>query len=243
MAKKSRASSLIFTILALFAVATCIKLGFWQYDRYQLRHSLTSQIISALDRRALELTSTNQSNVKPWLKVRISGKYSVHNQMLSRGHYFNNQYGLEVLSLFIPSDSLIPPIWVDRGWIPTTKGADQLPAKPAPPNGIVTIEGILREYDDPAEARGVLFALPAPRIGRIDEVTLQKVFPGETLHYYLKINTNVATTSTIDDGHALDVAPLAPPGQGPHLAYAIQWWIFALLIIGTRIALLKTERD
>lgn len=235
MATKSRASSLLFTAVALIAVLLCIRLGFWQFDRYQIRHELTDRITLALKKDAKELNSKNQGDVSPWMKVRITGTYNQESQTISRGHYFQNQYGLEVLSLFIPKDSLIPPIWVDRGWIATSKGADITPTIPTPPEGTLDIEGVLRNYDDPTEAQGVFFALPAPRIGRIDEITLQKTFPGETFHYYLKINNAV--------NQQLDITPLTPPGDGPHLAYAIQWWIFALLIAGTRIALFKSEKQ
>ena len=95
---------------------------------------------------------------------------------------------------------------------------------------------MLRQYDDPNTRSGVFFALPAPRIGRIDELTLQKSFSGETFHKYLKLDSG-------SDGSPLATQPLTPPGEGPHLAYAIQWWIFALLIAGTRIALFKGERS
>lgn len=241
MAKKSRVSSLLFTLGALIAIALCIKLGFWQFDRYQIRHALTEQITSALEKSPQPLTSSNQSQASPWMKVTISGKYDAQAQTLLRGHYFQNQYGLEVLTLFMPEERDIPPIWIDRGWIQTDKGANDSPTIPNPPQGTLSLTGILREYDDPAESRGVLFALPAPKLGRIDEVTLQKVFSGETFHSYLKLNSSDAQSPS--SLATLDISPLTPPGQGPHLAYAIQWWLFALIIAVTRVALLKSERE
>lgn len=236
MAKKSRSSSLAFTVVALLAIAFCIRLGFWQFDRYELRHEITKQITTALTEKPAPLDSSNQKEATAWMRVTIEGSYRPEFQRLFRGHYFQERYGLEVLSLFVPSDPLVPPIWVDRGWIATTGGANSQAVIPPTPPGEITINGILRQYDDPSAAKGVFFALPAPKIGRIDELSLQATYSGETFHKYLKLQSAPATSG-------LEIKPLVPPGEGPHLAYAIQWWIFALLIAGTRIALLKGERQ
>lgn len=235
MATKSRSSSLLFTLVALLAIGFCIRLGFWQFDRYELRHQITKEITSALSQEAIDLTAKNQKRADAWMKVSIVGEYDPEYQKVFRGHYFQDRYGLEVLSLFFPSDSEIPPIWVDRGWIETNRSAASVSKIPAPPIGQIEISGILRKYDDSTAAKGVFFALPAPRIGRIDELSLQTSYSGETFHKYLKLQG-------APSGSELAITPLVPPGEGPHLAYAIQWWIFALLIAGTRIALFKGER-
>ena len=220
-------------------MALCVRLGFWQFDRYEFRQKLTAEIYSALDERATSLSGDNQKSARPWMKVSISGTYDENSQALFRGHYFQERYGLEVLSLFIPTDEAIPPIWVDRGWIETNKSAAADIPIPPPPLGKLTISGILKKYDEVTEFKGVFFALPAPRIGRIDEPSLQKVYSGETFFTYLKLDKQSGTSSQ----GSLQIAPLTPPGSGPHLAYAIQWWLFALLIAGTRIALYRGERS
>ena len=235
MATKSRSSSLLFTLITLLAILFCIRLGFWQFDRYEFRQEISKEITAALDQDAIELNATNQKSADAWMKVSVSGEYDSAYQKVFRGHYFQERYGLEVLSLFIPADTEVPPIWVDRGWIETNRSAAAISTIPLPPQGPVTISGILRQYDDPKATKGVFFALPAPRIGRIDEISLQESFSGETFHKYLKLQG--APTSS-----DLAITPLIAPGTGPHLAYAIQWWIFALLIAGTRIALFKSER-
>ena len=236
MAQKSRTSSLAFTLVALIAVVFCVRLGFWQFDRYQLRHVITKEITEALASKPTTLNASTQAKVGEWSKVTIEGRYNEKFQRIFRGHYFQNQYGLEVLSLFIPTDSELPPIWVDRGWIQTMKGADAIATIPLPPKGVIQIAGILRKYDEPTASRGVFFALPAPKIGRIDELSLQETFSGETFHKYLKLENQSGQVGQLDN------VPLVPPGEGPHLAYAIQWWIFSLLIVVTRIALFKGER-
>ena len=232
---RSRASSFAFTLLALLSVLLCIRLGFWQFDRYEVRHELTKKITAALAQDPVALDSSNQDRATAWMKVSITGRYDENFQRLFRGHYYQEQYGLEVLSLFIPSDADVPPIWVDRGWLAAGKSADAETSIPPPPKEVISLKGILRQYDDPSASQGLFFALPAPRIGRIDELSLQQTFSGETFHKYLKVQETPADSS-------LAVTPLTPPGEGPHLAYAIQWWLFAVLIAGTRIALFKSER-
>ena len=237
MAKKSRSSSVAFTVLSILAIALCIRLGFWQFDRYEIRHQLTRDVSAAMANDAVILNGANQGSASSWMKVAIDGKYDKKFQSVFRGHYFQERYGLEVLSLFIPNDDQIPPIWVDRGWIQTTKDAATPEVIPAPPEGVQRISGILRQYDDPKASRGLFFALPTPRIGRIDELSLQRTYSGETFNKYLKLQNQAG-----DSEATLETAPITAPGEGPHLAYAIQWWLFAILIAGTRIALFKGER-
>jgi cytochrome oxidase assembly protein ShyY1 len=224
-------------------MALCVKLGAWQYERYQLRHELTEKIGTGLSTKPITLTVNNQKSATAWMNVAIEGKYEPQEQALFRGHYFQDRYGLEVLSLFIPTDSSIPPIWVDRGWIETSSSAAATTPIPPPQSGEITVSGILKKYDEGSPSRGALFALPAPRIGRIDERTLQQTFSGETFFLYLKLRTQTPSIQSPSNGDQVQITPLTPPGEGPHLAYAIQWWLFALLIAGTRIALYRGERS
>lgn len=233
---RSKWGSLAFTALALLAILLCIRLGFWQYDRYQIRNELTLNISSALSREPIELTDTNQGDLTPWMRVSLSGVYDQKFQRVFRGHYFQDQYGLEVLSLFIPANREIPPVWIDRGWMRSEKSADAAVKIPIPPQGLVTVSGILRKYEEGRATKGLFFALPAPKIGRIDERSLQEIYSGETFHNYVKLQNS-------SGDNQLDISPTSPPGTGPHLAYAIQWWIFAMLIAGTRIALFKSEKS
>ena len=109
-------------------------------------------------------------------------------------------------------------------------------ALPISPQGLVTVSGILRTYKEGRATKGLFFALPAPKIGRIDERSLQEIYSGETFHNYVKLQNS-------SGDNQLAISPISSPGTGPHLAYAIQWWIFAVLIAGTRIALLKSEKS
>ena len=195
-----------------------------------------------LSTKPIPLSEKNQKSAEAWMKVTIAGKYEPEKQALFRGHYFQDRYGLEVLSLFIPSDKNIPAIWVDRGWMETSNSASASTPIPLPRSGEITISGILKTYDEVSQSRGALFALPAPRIGRIDERSLQETFSGETFFLYLKLQKESSASSSKSENSTLQIAPLTPPGEGPHLAYAIQWWLFTLLIAGTRIALYRGER-
>ena len=224
-------------------MALCVKLGMWQFERYQLRHELTKKITAGLSTEPITLTGKNQKSADAWMKITTVGRYEPEKQTLFRGHYFQDRYGLEVLSLFIPADKNIPPIWVDRGWIETSSSAAKSMPIPLPQSGEITISGILKKYDEASQSRGALFALPAPRIGRIDERSLQQTFSGETFFLYLKLQKESSSLSSKSEASTLQISPLTPPGEGPHLAYAIQWWLFALLIAGTRIALYRGERS
>jgi cytochrome oxidase assembly protein ShyY1 len=107
---------------------------------------------------------------------------------------------------------------VGRGWV--RAGTDVA----APPSGEVTIEGYL---------------VPRPRLDRIARVDLEDVFAGDSALDGLV----QATSSQPADDERL--TPVEPPelGDGPHLSYAVQWFVFATIAaVGYPLALRRIAR-
>ena len=131
--------------------------GLWSNEKYQFNESKAKQDEYFL---CLGVDQEGQEKVETWMRVLIKGSYDSRYQLQFRGHYFRERYGIEILSLFIPENTDIPPIWVDRGWMPAGNSAKEAVAIPAPPNGSLIIRGVLRQYDDSNARSGVFFALP-----------------------------------------------------------------------------------
>lgn len=111
---------------------------------------------------------------------------------------------------------------VNRGFIPL---GDEVPPAPATK---VEIVGFVR----PSEVRdtgGVTDAddgEPLTEIRRIDVPRLARQLPGEVAPVFVQLTgSEPAITST-------DPSPVVLPelDNGPHLSYAIQWFIFALCV-------------
>jgi cytochrome oxidase assembly protein ShyY1 len=114
-------------------------------------------------------------------------------------------------------------ILVNRGWVPLTM--DTVPSPAAPPHGLVPVTGWLRM----GEGRATAGAIPDEdnTVTRIEVALIEDRFPWELLPLYL-----------VAEGGSPDRLPTPLPepiidDEGPHLAYAVQWFAFTLIgVIG-----------
>jgi cytochrome oxidase assembly protein ShyY1 len=128
---------------------------------------------------------------------------------------------------------------VNRGFIGFDRSGSIVP--PPPPSGTVHVEGLVLE----SERRGS-FGPTDPAAGRLavlarvdlDRYAAQLDYP--VLPAYVQL-----VTSDPDEPAAAEAAPAlvalgAPvPDEGPHLAYAVQWFIFSTIAAGGYVLLLR----
>lgn len=158
-----------------------------------------------------------------WRRVRVSGSFDPNRQILLRNHYFEGKYGFEVLTAFTSLDG--HTFWVDRGWVQAGDTAVEEPEITPPPTSPVTIVGRLRF--DTSLPQGNFFALPSSGKGLISEANAQssnKVV-GIDSPFYLDLLSGSEPSLT-----PIVEAELPELSDGPHLAYALQWLIFAGLV-------------
>jgi cytochrome oxidase assembly protein ShyY1 len=124
-------------------------------------------------------------------------------------------------------------IWVDRGWVAAGASATIAPETPPVPTGLVSIVARLRL--DSSLPSGSFFALPINRDGElISKLNAQSGSSSED--YYLDLVS----------GSVPDLTPTAPAqipslSDGPHLAYAVQWILFAGLVVYGRYLIRKMD--
>jgi cytochrome oxidase assembly protein ShyY1 len=91
---------------------------------------------------------------------------------------------------------------------------------------------------DSADVTGL--ALPAPRDrGDVDPQALQDSLPYTVLSIVIQLNDSTAP-------HPTGLKRWRPPAldNGPHLAYAIQWFCFAtIVVVGVVVLLWKRSRE
>lgn len=210
-------------MVVVFAIA-CGLLAWWQFTRLEEARDRVERIERNWDAPTIPidevLPAGDDFDIEDtWLPVSITGSYLAEDQLLVRGRPRNGLPGFEVLVPFLREDGTA--IVVDRGWIPV--GAeDDLPASiPAPPRGTVTIVVRLKPGEPEIPGRG------APE--------------GQVATIHLPTIENTVDAPLADDAYGLLVSEDPPVGtmpelpgrpevdEGPHLSYALQWIIFALM--------------
>lgn len=223
-------------VLVLLAAATMVRLGFWQLDRMhqkQDRNAAVSANLDATPKPAAEIIPPSPDQ-RPaagddWTKVSITGSYDESQTILIRQRSFEEGVGYEIVVPFVADDGRT--YLVDRGYVVATAGAEVAPDVPPAPSGTVTVTGNVRvPYDASASATRVEYVGDYRSVRALDPPVLSEALGTELAGGYLTV-----TDEAPADGSAVAAIsriPVPELDDGPHLSYAVQWWLFALLTLG-----------
>jgi surfeit locus 1 family protein len=217
---------IIAHVVVLILAVVFVNLGFWQLSRLGERR-LTNTVgetrfesepseISALVRAAGDDLDSLE-----YRRATATGVFRPEDEVLIRSQVHQGVAGFHVITPLVGEDG--SAILVDRGWIPLV--LDQVPvAEAPPPEGTVGVEGWVRL----TQLRGALGPRD-PDTGRL--VTLSRV-DIDRIEDQVAYDLEPVFISllTADTGELPVTAP--PPSfddEGSHLAYAIQWFSFALI--------------
>ena len=232
MIRSGEKNALFKSLIAILLIAGCLWASQWQFHRGQDRSARNATIEERIDIPAADLNLL-KSTVKEneWRAITTTGSFDANQQILLRNRYFEGKYGYAVLTRFTTESG--DSIWVDRGWVAAGASATVAPETPSVPAGIVSITARLRL--DSSLPSGSFFALPINRDGElISKLNAQSGSASED--YYLDLIS----------GSLPSLTPSAPAeipslSDGPHLAYAVQWILFAGLVVYGRYLIRKMD--
>lgn len=219
---------LVFAAILAFAF---VQLGEWQLRRLHEKQDRNAVIVAnqAKPPVAAETVFTRQiTDDDQWQRVTVRGTYDTEHQFQVRYRTNAGQSGFEVITPLRTTTG--QNILVDRGFVPVGSGQSIPDQVPAPPSGEVTVTGHVRRSEVGKEkaiapVNGQVRLVNAPAIGR-------------TLPYPVADGFISLTESTpAQDG---GLVPLALPEltEGPHLSYALQWFMFTVIgVVGVGILL------
>lgn len=220
------------SVLALALFTLCLVAGNWQYQRGMDRKAENSEIEQNFELPAIdfEMATSLASRDLQWRQFIIKGTFIPEDEILMRNRYHQEQYGFGVATLFQMNDGR--RVWIDRGWVKAGASATTPPEiVPAPRS---EVELLVRYRSDALEAKiqGSFFATGS------GDSTLQK------WNQEAAVSSEDFYFDLIGGDFAADVpTPLPSLSDGPHLAYAIQWWFFgALVLFGRALIAREDER-
>ncbi|NYF16229.1 cytochrome oxidase assembly protein ShyY1 [Microbacterium sp. AK009] len=215
-------------VAVLFAIA-CAFLSNWQFSRNAERSEELRVVEQNYDATPVPLSEIVPagSALDPddeWRPVALVGQYLRDEQLLVRNRPHGGTAAFEVLVPFRMEDGRV--VLINRGWVPP--GADQAEpdAVPAPPEGTVTVEARLRpEEAAPRSGRSA----PEGQVPTINIGLVAERLPTDTANALQP--SLYALMSSEDPAISPAPSPLEVPSEdpGPHLSYAIQWILFAIM--------------
>ncbi len=221
-----RGRHVLVTLLVVAASGVMVRLGFWQLDRLAQRRAYNARVLAQLTSPKVDLNREALTIEDPeayrYRGAFVRGRFVPEDEILVRNRFYQGRPGYRVLTpLRIEGFSEPWVVMVDRGWMP-----EPLPEfVPPPPQGTVEVHGYLMPGETapdnatpPAEGEAWFW---------IDLRMLDDRRPYRVLPFYL--------VQTPPEGEVDTTPPIQSPRQvtlteGPHLGYAIQWFLFAAVL-------------
>jgi surfeit locus 1 family protein len=212
-----------FHLLVIGAVVLMVNLGFWQLRRLDERREFNAAVVERTEQPAVPLAQLlTEADFTPdrasWRRVTASGTW-LPEQVVVFNRTQNGVAGDNVLTAMLLDDG--STVLINRGFVPL--GTDP----PVPPAIDVEIEGTVRPSQERRTGELSDADLAITEVRRIDIDRLAPQFPGEVVPVYLDL---IASDPAIGPG---DPQPVPPPelGEGNHLSYAGQWFIFSIAVV------------
>jgi surfeit locus 1 family protein len=217
---------LLAHVVVLIVAIVFVNLGFWQLRRLEERRLDNAVGESRFEAEPDELgalidgAGADEESLE-YRRATVTGVFQPDDEVLIRSQVHQGMAGFHVITPLVREDGSAS--LVNRGWIPLV--LDQVPVSEAPPPvGTVTVEGWVR----PGQTRGSLGPTD-PADGRL--VTMSRVDINR-IQQQVPYPLDLVYVSLLDGLEAELPIPAAAPtfdDEGSHLAYAIQWFSFALI--------------
>lgn len=219
--------TLIPTILTLILLPAFLSLGFWQLQRATEKRLMQQDFVRRATLPFLQLNDIKSSLPSyRYRRVKLYGHFDNSHTFLLDNKFFHHQLGYHVLVPFVVAGTS-SPILINRGWLPMGKSRAKLPTISVV-SGEVTIEGLVELPPKRHFSLGRLTETTVDWPRRIQYIDLQQLghLLARPIEPYMVL---LAPSSTY--GFVRDWTPIMTMDPARHIGYAIQWFIFAGILL------------
>jgi surfeit locus 1 family protein len=214
------------TLIVILGVIVMARLGIWQLDRLQQRKDRNATYLEQISVAPLELTAENIVAAPILLNDRLAvaqGSYDFSEQIVLVQQNWQGRPGAHLVTPLVLADGQTA-VMVNRGWIPSTDISLDLSEFDEPDN--LPVEGSIQLSQELSGGRETIVNGPQRDWYRIDIEAIQEQMPYDLFPFYL--------LATPPEGYQEQlpyrIAPDIDLSDGPHLGYAIQWFLFASIL-------------
>jgi surfeit locus 1 family protein len=227
---------LLASVVVLTAVVVMVLLGMWQLRRADEVRSDNDRVRAQLALPPAPIEQLLPAGADPsaatYRRVEVSGRYEQDEEIALDNRSNHGRAGKHLLTPLVASAGRA--LIVDRGWIPL----DGSPQPAEPPSTEVRVVGVLF----PSERKGSFGASIPPEgdvkaVPRVDVARIAEQLPYPTYPLYLRLQSQIPAQTG-----GLPIAPGLPEiDDGPHVSYAVQWFLFAAVALAVFGALARRE--
>ncbi|MDP2290343.1 MAG: SURF1 family protein [Actinomycetota bacterium] len=226
-----------FHLLCAAAIAGMISLGLWQLRRLDEKQAFNAQVTANTDADVAPLSDVlavdpDELDGQAYRRIEVTGSYLATPQFEVVNVSQDGLNGRDAVNALQLDDGSL--VIVNRGFVAAGS------ALPAPPTGEVQLLARIKTGQRAGTGQtGDDGSQQLSEIRRVDLEALGQQFDQPLAPVYLELlQSSPAEPSTMQ--------PIAFPelGEGPHLSYAIQWFIFTISVaVGWVFAIRKSVAD
>lgn len=226
--------------LTVAIVVLFLMFGRWQLHRWE---GSGTKVVPPDPRPAVALTDLVTANASLpggsiGRQTTVSGRFDGTHQVLVAGRQLDGRTGFWVVSALRPDGYPAgTAALVVRGWVPTATD----PALRVSETHVTVTGRVYASEDPPPSGTGPTTALPAGQFSEVNTAELTGSFPYHLLDGYVLL---ARTDPALAGSPAVLPTPVMTRDSGGglyHLAYAVQWCLFALAVLYFWVKLVRED--
>ena len=230
-------ATIAFAIFAIALSLGCIRLGFWQLERLNERIATNAQVVARLGEASVPLERVPVNASARFRRANATGRYDFANEFVLTSRSRHGAPGVHVITPMVTAGDTA--VLVNRGWAYAPDGM-RIDLSLFREDSNAVVDGFVEEFSTsqgavstPSVARGVR---------RLDRDSIVARLPYRIAPFVLVQQLDSGEFTAVDRGTPVRIAP-PPLDEGPHRAYAIQWFAFALVGIAGTVLVLQRDRS
>jgi surfeit locus 1 family protein len=225
-------------VVGLAVAILCARLGFWQLARLHQKHAIRVALETAMNEPPIALGDS----LAPLDRVRhrrvsAYGHYDESHELLLTGQIFDGTPGVEVLTPLVLARG--SAVMVDRGWLASEDAVNARP-QDFPESGLREVIGVADSIPT-----GIAGTPWRPLAGDETRAWSTHVLALDSLRARMPF---AVASYVLHQLPAPGLPPRprrqapAPPDEGMHLSYAVQWFLFAAAaLLGPPLVMLRRK--
>lgn len=220
------------TLAVLLGMAVSVRLGMWQLERLDLRQQRNALLVEQLSAPPLDLNAellpADLSQVTNHRAV-ARGEFDFAQQVALALQNWEGQPGVHLIAPLL-LEGREEAVLVDRGWIPFEESASEEWSR-FDEAGPQTVTGYLQPSQPPPRGQAsAVDAGPLREWYRVDVEAIQAQVPYPLLPVYLLQIPDEQGQGGAEFSLPYRVRPEVDLSEGRHLGYAVQFFLFALIL-------------
>ena len=214
------------TLIVTAGVYVLIQFGFWQLDRLEQRRAFNAHVYERWQQEPFDVNSNalpSNLNELEYRRVQAEGEYDYANQILLTNQTRNSAPGAILVTPLVLEDNRA--VLVARGWIPFNQSEPefwpQFEEPDAPVIGLIQETQLLPNGSAPTPP-----AQPQVKWFTLNIDAIQPQMPYELLPVFI--------LQLPEEGRSYSALPVREEplalDEGSHFSYAMQWFMFALIL-------------